>query len=199
MSTLKQYRIECDALHELIQKLHKEKYIVIGPTPRGGAIVLDEITSASQLPIGKTDNQSPAPCQLKDRTDKALFGFSAMPHPWKRYLFPPVLKLFAAARIGKGFQVLEDFRTLNDGERYALLGARARDLSAILVQDRVFGGGTYKDPTYLRSRSQVFIVAANCTSAAAHMAGQSIANNIIWTSHCYENNISFKGRNEWQR
>ena len=107
MSTLKTYRIEHDALNELIQTLRNEKYIVIGPTPRGGAIVLDEITAASQLPIGKTDEQSPAQYHLKDRTDQAYFGFSAGPHSWKRYLFPPVFQLFAANRDANGFHVAD--------------------------------------------------------------------------------------------
>lgn len=165
MSTLKTYRIERDALNELIKKLRKEQYTVIGPTPRGGAIVLDEITSASQLPIGKTDEQSPAQYLLKERADKAFFGFSAGPHSWKKYLFPPVLRLFAMNRTGNSFQVSDDASTQKATERYALLGVRACDLSAIHIQDQVFGGGTYNDPAYLRARSQAFIVAVNCTRA----------------------------------
>jgi sulfhydrogenase subunit beta (sulfur reductase) len=165
MSTLKTYRIERDALNELIQTLRNEKYIVIGPTPRGGAIVLDEITSAAQLPIGKTDEQSPAQYHLKEQTDQAFFGFSAGPHSWKRYLFPPVFKLFAANRDANGFHISDDATVAKDGERYALFGVRACDLSAILIQDQVFGGGTYKDSAYLRARSQAFIVAVNCTRA----------------------------------
>jgi ferredoxin len=165
MSTLKTYRIERDALHELIQTLRREKYTVIGPTPRAGAIVLDEITSASQLPIGKTDEQSPAQYRLKERTDQACFSFSVGPHPWKRYLFPPVLRLFTANRNGNGFQVSDGATVQKDGQRFALLGVRACDLSAIQIQDQVFGGGTYKDPSYLQARSQAFLVAVNCTRA----------------------------------
>ena len=165
MSTLKTYRIERDTLNELIQELRKEKYLVVGPTLRGTAIVLDEITSASQLPIGKTDEQSPAQYRLKDRTDQAYFGYSAGPHSWKRYLFPPVLNLLKANRSEKGFQVSDDANTQKEADQYALLGVRACDLSAIYIQDQVFGGGTYKDHAYLRSRSQAFIVAVNCTRA----------------------------------
>ncbi len=165
MSTLKTYRIESDTLNELIQELRKEKYVVVGPTIRGTAIVLDEITSASQLPIGKTDEQSPAQYRLNDRADQAYFGYSAGPHSWKRYLFPPVLSLFKAKQSEKGFQVSDEANAQKDVDRYALLGVRACDLSAIHIQDQVFGGGTYKDPAYLRSRNQAFIVAVNCTRA----------------------------------
>jgi sulfhydrogenase subunit beta (sulfur reductase) len=165
MSTLKSYRIEHDALHELIQALRKQKYTVIGPTPRGGAIVLDEITSASQLPVGLTDEQSPAQYQVKTRADHAYFGSSAGPHSWKRYLFPPVHRLYTAKRSGKGFEASESADVRKEGSRYALLGVRACDLSAIHIQDQVFGGGTYHDPAYLRARSQSFVVAVNCTRA----------------------------------
>jgi sulfhydrogenase subunit beta (sulfur reductase) len=165
MSTLKTYRIERDTLNELIQELRKEKYHVVGPTIRGTAIVLDEITSASQLPIGKTDEQSPAQYRLKDRADRAYFGYSAGPHAWKRYLFPPVLNLFRANRTEKGFQIPEDANAQMGGDRYALFGVRACDLSAIHIQDQVFGGGAYKDPAYLQSRSDAFIIAVNCTRA----------------------------------
>lgn len=163
MSTLKTYRIEHGALNELIFKLRKEHYTVIGPTPRGAAIVLDEVTSASQLPIGKTEEQSPAQYQLKERTDRAFFGFSAGPHSWKRYLFPPVLRLFSARREGTGFEVTDHPHHETSGVRYALLGVRACDLSAILIQDQVFGGSTYKDPAYLKARSEAFIIAVHCT------------------------------------
>jgi sulfhydrogenase subunit beta (sulfur reductase) len=163
MSTLMTYRIERDSLNELIQILRKEKYSVIAPTPRGGAIVLDEITSASQLPIGKTDEQAPAQYHLKDRADKAYFGFSAGPHPWKRYLFPPVFRLVTAKRSESGFQFAADNPQVDNGERYALFGVRACDLSAIHIQDQVFGGGAYKDPAYLRARKAAFIIAVNCT------------------------------------
>jgi ferredoxin len=165
MSTLMTYRIEHDALNELIQELRKEKYNVIGPTPRGEAIVLDEITSALELPIGKTDEQSPAQYHLKDRTDKAYFGFSAGPHSWKKYLFPPILRLVTASGNGSDLQISDDASKPNEEEKYALFGVRACDLSAIHIQDQVFGDGTYKDPAYLRVRNQAFIVAVNCTRA----------------------------------
>ena len=91
MSTLKTYRIERDALNELIQKLRKERYTVIGPTPRGGGNrYLDEITTASELPVGKTDEQSPAQYHLKERADKAFFGFGRTALVEELHLSPPL-------------------------------------------------------------------------------------------------------------
>jgi sulfhydrogenase subunit beta (sulfur reductase) len=157
------YRIEPDALNELIQSLRQQSYTVIGPTPRGAAIVLDEITSTSQLPIGKTDEQAPAHYRLKERTDGAFFAFSVGPHSWKRYLFPPSLKLFTSHKTADGPQISE--QPAPPEEQYALLGVRACDLSAIQIQDKVFGGGAYQDPAYLAVRSKAFIIAVNCVHA----------------------------------
>jgi sulfhydrogenase subunit beta (sulfur reductase) len=165
MSTSRMYRIEPDGLNELIQSLRQQNYKVIGPTPRGGAIVLDEITSTSQLPIGKSDEQAPAQYRLKERDDQSFFGCSVGPHSWKRYLFPPILKLFSLRKDGNGFHVPDGPPSSEAEERYAFLGVRACDLSAIQIQDKVFGGGQYKDPAYLRARNAAFIIAVNCTHA----------------------------------
>jgi sulfhydrogenase subunit beta (sulfur reductase) len=164
MSTPRMYRIEPDALNELIQSLRQQNYTVIGPTVRARAIVLDEITSTKELPIGKTDEQAPAQYRLKERTDGSLFAFSVGPHSWKRYLFPPVLKLLSSHKNGDGFQVSEEIPSPDKEQQYALLGVRACDLSAIQIQDKVFGGA-YQDPAYLRARSKAFIIAVNCIHA----------------------------------
>ncbi len=165
MSTPRMCRIEPDALNELIQSLRKKNYTVIGPTPQGAAIVLDEITSASQLPIGKSDEQAPAQYLLKERTDRAFFGFSVGPHSWKRYLFPPTHKLFSVHQDADGLHASENLPSPGSEQRFALLGVRPCDLNAIQIHDKVFGGGTYQDPAYLRVRSEALIIAVNCTRA----------------------------------
>ena len=159
------YRIDPSALNELIQTLRQQNYTVIGPTPRGPAIVLDEITSIAQLPAGKTDEQAPAQYRLKDRTDGALFSYSSGPHSWKRYLFPPTLKLLTSHKNGDGFQFADESASAETDVHYALLGVRACDLSAIQIQDKVFGGGAYQDPAYLKARNNAFIIAVNCVHA----------------------------------
>jgi formate hydrogenlyase subunit 6/NADH:ubiquinone oxidoreductase subunit I len=60
-------------------------------------------------------------------------------------------------------------RTPGDAEevpRYAFLGVRACELAAMKIQDKVFMGGAYTDPTYSRRRESAFVVAVNCTQAA---------------------------------
>lgn len=165
MSTYQTYRIEPDALNELIQSLQRANYTVVGPTLRGAAIVLDEISSTSDLPVGKTDEQAPAQYRLVDHAPKTFFGASVGPQSWKQFLFPPVLKLVSAKKNGTSYELRDPLQDSQKPVRYAFLGVRACDLSAIHVQDMVFGGGAYRDPAYLRQRHETFIVAVNCTRA----------------------------------
>ena len=49
--------------------------------------------------------------------------------------------------------------------KYAFIGVRSCDLSAIAVQDRVLLQGRYTDPIYQARREDCFIVAVNCGQA----------------------------------
>jgi sulfhydrogenase subunit beta (sulfur reductase) len=54
----------------------------------------------------------------------------------------------------------------DDPPRYAFLGVRACELAAMKIQDKVFLGGPFVDPTYQKRRTAAFVVAVNCTQAA---------------------------------
>jgi len=118
------YRISVQGFEQLLETLQAEKYVVVGPTPRDGAIVYDEIRQASDLPIGLTDAQTNGKYELQKRQDQAYFGYNVGPHSWKKYLFPPQLKLFEAKREGTQFVVksMDPPKT-----KYAFLGVRACD------------------------------------------------------------------------
>ena len=49
--------------------------------------------------------------------------------------------------------------------RLAFLGVRACELHAIAIQDKVFAGGAFADPSYQARRGNIFIVAVNCGQA----------------------------------
>jgi sulfhydrogenase subunit beta (sulfur reductase) len=49
--------IAASELDALFGSLRERGYTLVGPTVRDGAIVLDEIESASQLPAGWSDEQ----------------------------------------------------------------------------------------------------------------------------------------------
>lgn len=148
----------------LFAELTARGYEIVGPTIDQGAIVYDHLTSVDDLPKGWTDVQEPGKYRLARRDDEALFGYVVGPHSWKRYLFPPQATVAAADRTAEGWQ----FRDVEDNPpKYAFLGVRACELAALAVQDRVFASGPYVDPIYGRRRAQAFIIAVNCTQAAA--------------------------------
>jgi ferredoxin len=155
----KLFRLEASDLQSLIDALLKRDYTVIAPTVQERAIVYDIIDSVNALPVGIGDEQGPGRYRLVERDDDAFFGYVVGPHAWKQHLFPPHVTLWRAQRDEDGF-VIEDVPVA--APRMAFLGVRPCELAAIEVQDRVFLGTEYVDPTYAARRENAFIVAVNC-------------------------------------
>lgn len=152
--------IGLDGLQRVFELLLDRGYRLVGPTVRDGAIVYDEITRVEELPAGWTDEQGPGTYRLKRRPDRALFGYAVGPHSWKKWLYPPVLRLWQAARRNGSFQIVAGPPS---PPRLAFIGVRACELHAAAIQDRVFLAGPYQDPTYRARREQVFVLAVQCT------------------------------------
>jgi formate hydrogenlyase subunit 6/NADH:ubiquinone oxidoreductase subunit I len=148
----------------IIERLWREGYTVIGPTISQQAIVLDELRTLDQLPIGWTDEQEGGRYRLKRRGDNAYFGYNVGPHSWKKYLFPPQLTLYSIDRSGGDFRVEA---STTPAPRYGFLGARSCDLHAIEIQDRTFLHGAFVDPHYQSRRENIFVIAVNCAQAAS--------------------------------
>ncbi len=151
-----------DGLDSLIAGLRADGFRVVGPTLRDAAIVYDDIESTADLPAGWTDEQDGGHYRVKRREDAALFGYNVGPHAWKRFLHPPLLRLWRAERGANGLTVTP---TAEPAERYAFLAVRSCELHAIAIQDRVFLQGPYVDPHYQARREGAFIVAVNCGQA----------------------------------
>ncbi len=156
--------IEPEVLEDLVTGLVDRGFRVVGPTVRDGAIVYDEIASADQLPAGWTDRQEPGSYRLERRADDARFGWAVGPHSWKRFLLPPVVRLWRARTDGKGGLEVEE--EPGPDRPYAFVGVRPCDLAAIKTQDRVLLGGRYADRDYAARREGTFVVAVNCGEPA---------------------------------
>ena len=154
--------VQREALDALFQALRRRGFTLMGPVARDGAIVYDEVASTDDLPAGWTEEQEAGTYRLRRRGDQALFGYAVGPHSWKKYLLPPLLRLWRARRRGNGFQVEEG---APPAPRYAFIGVRSCELHAIAIQDRVFLHGRYADPTYRARREGLFVVAVNCGQA----------------------------------
>ena len=149
-------------LQDLFITLTSKGYQVVGPTVREHAIVYDTLSSVTDLPIGYTDEQDGGTYRLKKRSDQAIFGYTVGPHSWKKFLFPPVMRLWQARRQGNDFEVIPDN---NEAPKLAFLGVRSCELHAISVQDKVFMRTDYTDPTYQTRRNNLCIIAINCGQA----------------------------------
>ncbi len=158
------YTMQAAHLDRLFQALKDRGYRLLGPCVRDGAIIYDEIHAPSDLPIGWTDEQAGGTYRLKPRDDRSYFGYNLGPHSWKKYLHPPILRLWHATRTGEGIDLHDD---TPQPTRRAFIGVRACELSAIAIQDRVFLGDAYVDPQYAARRESLFIVAVNCGQAGA--------------------------------
>ncbi|AUX37499.1 MULTISPECIES: 4Fe-4S dicluster domain-containing protein [Sorangium] len=146
----------------LLQCLREEGYRLIGPTLRGGAIVYDEIQGAEELPAGWTEQQEAGRYRLSRRADEALFGYAVGPRSLKHLLFVPRLRLVQLRRRGGSISRTDEPEA---PPRLAVLGARACDLAAVDVQDRVFVDGPHPDPDYVARRRSLFVVAVQCGQA----------------------------------
>jgi 4Fe-4S dicluster domain len=152
-----------DDLQGLIDALVGRGYQVLGPTLRDGAIIYDEIAGLQELPVGWTERQEAGRYHLARRDDGALFGFAVGPQSWKRFLHPPVMSMWAAQKGEDGGVAIKNGS--DDCPKFAFIGVRACELSAIGIQDKVFCEGPYPDATYEARRREAFIVAVNCGQA----------------------------------
>ncbi|HET7929016.1 MAG TPA: sulfite reductase subunit A, partial [Actinomycetota bacterium] len=92
--------LERRAFDGFLRSLVAAGYELIGPTVRDGAIVLDRIDGAGDLPAGVGEEQAPGSYRLTRREDGRVFGWAHGPDAGKRYLFPPREVLSTIARDG---------------------------------------------------------------------------------------------------
>lgn len=161
----KYYRLNRNSLSTLFEALQTEGFSLFGPCRTGPAIEWQPINSLSDLPVGWTHDASPASYHLQPRTDQAHFGFWTGPDGLKKYLHPARATVSRAERLnGNGaFRIID---TPSPAPKRAFIGARACDLAALAIQDRVLLGDRYADDIYRANRQHVFLVAVHCTSSA---------------------------------
>jgi ferredoxin len=152
-------RLEARDFQHLLDALTSHGYEVLGPTLEDGNLIYGQISTVADLPRGWTAIQEAGTYRLEKRQDQALFGFAVGQQSWKQFLWPPRQTLWQAERQGSGFRVTSQAEYI---PKYAFLGARACELAAMEVQDRVFLQGAHVDPTYRARRQEACIVAVNC-------------------------------------
>ncbi len=154
--------IGTDGLESLIGVLRDKGYEVIAPRVADEAMVLGPVSRFEDLPVGLRDEQDGGHYRLVPGGGRALFDYGPGPQGWKRYLYPPDERLWRAQRHGESFIVEEE---PPEAERYAFLGVRACELSAMAIQDKVLNRGSEGDPRYVARRKSAFVIAVNCGRA----------------------------------
>ncbi len=158
------YRLEADGPDRLIAVLREQGYTVVAPRVEDGAIVILPYEDGDTLPRGVSDDQSGGHYRLVERDDEKLFDYTVGPQGYKRYLWPPHQTLWSATRAEDGgFTVNE---VVVDEAPLALFAARACEIDALDVLDRVFDNGEFVDPLYRSRRERAFIVAVECSRAS---------------------------------
>ena len=151
-------------LQELIDLLWQKGFHVLGPVPRNGGVVFDELRHVADMPVGMREEQQPGRYRLMPGVDGEVFGVVNGPGSLKPSFFAPEEPLLAIRREQKGFTVTE---VTPDAPRLAFLGVRACDLAALAVQDRIFLHDRFRDTHYAARREQALLIAVNCTRSAA--------------------------------
>jgi len=161
--------LPADRLGDLLAGLRASGRRVVGSTIRDGAIELAEITGTAQLPFGWTVSSEPGAVHLMraDGDPGADRAFDTGP-AWrglKPWTFPSKVE-------GVGFETAADGRVTVRVESAAIaplavIGARACDLAALAIHDRVLTGGASIDDDYAARRADLFIVAVECALATA--------------------------------
>ncbi|MCS7026403.1 MAG: 4Fe-4S dicluster domain-containing protein [Bryobacteraceae bacterium] len=151
-------------LSALFQALQEWGYEIIGPQIRDQAIVYDVLDRAEDLAAGYREEHAPGRYRLTPRAQQKVFASTASIHAWKRFLYPPEIKLYQISLNSSQAQI-ESLAT--PVRKRAFLGVRPCDLHAIAVQDRIFTGGVYRDPYYEANRAATLLIAVNCDEPGA--------------------------------
>jgi len=140
-----------------------ETHRVIGPTVADGAVVLREIASAAELPVGWIDEQEGGRYRLHADASAGPFDHVVGPFSLKNFLFPPRETVALLERGAEGWRS----RPPEGAPRaLAVVGVRGCDLAALAIQDRVFLGSGHVDPAYQARRRDLILVAVDCRRAA---------------------------------
>jgi formate hydrogenlyase subunit 6/NADH:ubiquinone oxidoreductase subunit I len=151
-------------LGALIAALRGRGYTVVGPTERDGGVAFAEVREVADLPIGRRDEQAAGRYRLEAGVDSEVFGVVNGAGSLRPFFFAAEEPLLALRRRSGGFTVdpIEPA-----APRLAVLGARACDLAALAMQDRIFLRGPNPDTHYAARRADALLVAVHCTRAAS--------------------------------
>jgi len=164
MTTPRELVLPRAQLPRLFAALTTRGYRVLGPKLEDGAIAYAELAGVEELPAGFGEEQSPGRYRAVPRADQSLFGFAAGLRSFRDFFQAPRQALVSLRRGAEG-PVLgaPGVSRPSDTRPLALFGARACDLRAIAIQDRILSNGAHADTRYSARRAGTLVIAVNCT------------------------------------
>ncbi|MEO8273530.1 MAG: 4Fe-4S dicluster domain-containing protein [Chloroflexota bacterium] len=157
-------------LDDLLGALHAGGRRIVGPVIEDGAMKMAEIERAAELPFGWTAISEPGKVRLTRHADddpRAGRAFDNGP-AWsgiKPWTFPSRVDALSVVTRADGSLAVKVEAPA--GQPTAIIGARACDLAALAVHDRVLAGGPAVDPDYAARRADLFVVAVECALATS--------------------------------
>ncbi|MBU0456367.1 MAG: 4Fe-4S dicluster domain-containing protein [Pseudomonadota bacterium] len=166
METKKLFLVH-NQLSKLLSSLNQSGYQCIGPQVKDGVIVYDVLNDVRQLPWGVRDLQAPGKYRLdKTANPENAFGWANGAQAIKPLTFKSEETLWKVTRDENGQLA---FKSIDpEAKPVAIIGARPCDLAAMLIMDKVFIEGAYKDVRYQARREKLFTVVVNCTAPSAN-------------------------------
>jgi sulfhydrogenase subunit beta (sulfur reductase) len=153
-------------LNALLADLRTNGYETVGPHLQDESIVYKQIEGLQDLPRGILSEQAPGSYRMIQTGRERYFDFIPAAQSWKQFLFPPRHELFTARKTDPDTRSKTGNWTIKENDasapRYALVGVRACELSAIEIQDKVFLRPDFNDPIYRSRREGLFVLAVNC-------------------------------------
>lgn len=155
-----------EKLQHLIHILQDEGYCCIGPQVQNGAIVYEELHDSSLLPWGVSHQQEPGSYRLEKIESNRAFYWANGPQAIKPLLFKSQETVWRVSRNSKGELTFEP-GVVNE-KPLAILGARACDLAAMGIQDKVFITSKHENASYRKRRESLFVIAINCSFSSSN-------------------------------
>ena len=157
-------------LDDLVAALHAGGRRVVAPVVEDGALKMSEIEHAAELPFGWTATSEPGLVRLERRADDDPRARRAFDHgtAWsgiKPWTFPSRVDALSVETRDDGTLAVQVHAP--PAEPLAVIGARACDLTALAIHDRVLAHGPAVDPDYAARRSDLLVVAVECASATS--------------------------------
>ncbi len=156
------YTLQKSKFDDLLARLVEKGFQLLGPRVANENLIYGSISKLEDLPKGYVTEQEAGRFRLIQTNTTRYFDFIPSAQSWKQFLFPSCLELFTLCKNGNWKTILPS----DEQPKYAFIGVRGCELSAIQIQDDVFIREDYLDPVYDKRRQHLFILSINCLQPA---------------------------------